>query len=253
MLRIIIAAVICVSALPFVAHADGSKSHDSKSSGTNDAYPAQLSLRPLTLFQGMTETRVFGGYWRIQDGPNVAAVSLEARFGIIDWWDASARTLVLVRPDFEWRDVVTLATRVLVYDSARFDFAPGVLVPINFDRADGAHTFPGVALNATARAYITSRYSVICGEGLLPVSVGRRASLDLNCSVVLQGSPNFGVRVSGQLAHIRLHGNVRESTFPGNSWALTYFYSIGNWLDVSVTNSYSGNDVGLIGGISIRN
>tara|TARA_R110002073_G_scaffold336372_1_gene532583 strand:- start:2102 stop:2899 length:798 start_codon:yes stop_codon:yes gene_type:complete len=252
-LLIIAIAAIGVSAAPNRAIADGGEADGSESGSTKEAYPAQLSLRPLTLFEGMTQATLSGGYWWINDEPNQSPVSLTARFGITDWWDASARTFLRLSPDAEWRDVVSLSTKMLAYDSARVDFAPGIHVPINFDLADDAHLFPAVALDATTRVFITKRYSVIIGKGLVPLGIGRRASLNLNYSFVVQGKPNFGIRFSSQLFHIRLNGDVRKSGFQNVPPVLTFFYSFGNWMDISVTNAQYGGAFGLFGSISIRN
>ncbi len=259
-LLIIATAATLVGAFPSRALADDSETGGTAVSGETDVYPAQLSLRPLTLFQGMAETSLSGGYVWIEDEPNIAAVSFGARVGITDWWDVSSFTFFRLAPDAEWRDVVGLSTKVLAYNSSRVDFAPGVTVPVNFDQADDTHLFPGIVLDATARIFaakwqsgsLSRVVSVSCGEGLLPLGVGRRASLNLNCSVVGQGKPNFGFRISGELLHIRLGGDVRESSFLSTLPAVTYFHSIGNWVDLSATYRFAGDAFELSGGISIR-
>ena len=216
------------------------------------AYPAQLSLRPLTLPQGMAQAAMSGGYWWLDDQQNTAPVSLRARVGITDWWDASVHTFFLLTPETEWLEAASLSTRILAYDSARIDFAPGVYVPVDFDQADDAHLLPGVAIDATTRIHITERYSVTCGDGLVPLSIGRRASVNLNCSVIAQRDPRMGLIFSGQLFHIRLHGDVRESRFASAPVALTLFRSVGNWIDLGVTYASGGGDHGLSGGVVLR-
>lgn len=259
LLAIVAAAVLAECGSGGDADADEGEAAGKEAAEANEEYPAHLSLRPLTLPQGMTQATLSGGYLWIDDGPNIAPVSIRATVGITDQWDASVRTFSRLKPDVEWGEGASLSTKVLVYDSARLDFAPGISVPINFDKADDAHLFPGVAVSATARAFIVDRYaetsprivSVTCGQNLLPLKIGRRASLDLNCSMVAQGNRGYGARISLQLFHIRLSGDVRESTFLKPSPTVTFFYSIGNWIDFAASYVGGGYE-GVFGSVALR-
>lgn len=240
------------------AHAEGGEAASKEAPEASEEYSAQLSLRPLTLPQGMTQATLSGGYRWMDDEPKIASVSIRAKVGITARWDVSVKTLARVKPDVEWVKGASLATKILAYDSARLDFAPGLHV--NFGKADYPHLLPGVALDATTRIYILNRkserfskvLSVACGDGSLALAVGRRASLNLNCSIVAQGNRGYGARISAQLFHLRLNGDVRESTFLNALPAVTYFHSIGSWMDFAATYASGGGYEAFFGSVAIR-
>lgn len=247
-------AIVCLAVgVSSKAHADEGAPHVAAPKKTKETYPTQLNLRPLTLFQGMTEATMTGGYWWVDDQRNIAPVSTGVTFGITDYWQASIITSFRLKPDTLWRETVRLATRILAYDSVRVDFAPGVGGLLNFDNAENAHRFPALALDATTRIHVNKHYSLTCGNALIPLSIGRRASLDLNCSLIMQGPlNNFGIRLNAEIFHIRLNGQVRESAVLDNIPTADLIKTIGNWIDLSVTYRTGSFYKGLFGSIRLR-
>lgn len=201
------------------------------------SYPTELIYRPLTLPRQMIETSLSGGYWWMDEEPNTSVAWASLRYGITDCWRASVSTGFGATPEIKWVELVVLSTRHLAVDTSWLDFAPGLRAPVDLSDDEDAHMFPGVTVDATTRLYITDSMALHLGEGLVPIGIDNKSlSIDMNYSLIAQkpGS-RFGMRMSVQALHVRVYGDVRESSLSPDALLIGAFFSPNNRWDIRLT------------------
>ncbi len=146
-----------------------------------DEYPLQERLRPLTLPAGMAEGELAFGY----ADPNYPSADggvdtqIRAALGIADRAEVRVGTGIAWSPDVAWQDNVTLEVHALASDGKRFDFAPGVVVPLTFVD-DG----PLVDVNVDLFGrYLTGRSFLYFGRNAISINV----------------NPDFGIGINGNV------------------------------------------------------
>ncbi len=148
-------------------------------------YPTQERLRPLVLPDGMGEVGLGIDYTNIA---STDFVNLGAGFGfgIGDKVEVGLATGLALVPDVAWTESVTLRGHYLAVDGKKFDWAPGVLLPISFQQ--GAPF--GVVLDLPGRLLVGDRAFLYFGNGAIPITI----SPDFALSIV--GNGGVGVQFS---------------------------------------------------------
>lgn len=220
----------------------------------NPTYPIAYIERPLTLPALMTEAELSAGYWWVEEEENVSTTRVTASFGLTDWWQASAWTRFYLKPDSEWGETVGVATRMRALDTARFDLAPGLSLPLLFDGDRDTWPVPAVTIHGRARIRVLRRTALYFGDNLAPFGLGdsESASIDLNSAVVSQFNEHLSMRLSAQIFHIRVYGDVRESSAGPGVFSMSLLMSPTNLIDVWLGYQLSSSSDGVVGGIAGR-
>ncbi|HEU5057470.1 MAG TPA: hypothetical protein VFU21_13130 [Kofleriaceae bacterium] len=216
-------------------------------------YPVVFVERPLTLPARMAQVSISGARWWIEEEDDVSITSVGAVVGLTDRWQVSSSTRWRLAPEREWREIVGVGSRVLAVDTARFDLAPGLSVPILFDGDRDTGAVPAVTLDAIARIRAVRRIALYLGDDLATVGFtgDGSASIDLNATLVTQLNDHLALRISAEVLHIRLHGDGRESGGP--YWlAWMAVASPASWIDLWLGIQLQSESDAAIGGVTGR-
>lgn len=212
-------------------------------------YPVVFIERPLTLPARMTQVSLSAGYSFVEEEDDVSSTRVGAVVGLTGWWQVSASTRWRLAPERAWGDVVGVGSRVLVVDTARFDFAPGLSVPVLFDGDRETGAVPAVTIDAIARIRAARGIALYLGDDLVTFGLAgdRAASIDLDAALVTQVNDHLAVRISAEVLHVRLRGDGRESGGP--YWvALMAVASPASWIDLWLgVQLQSGSDAAIAG------
>jgi hypothetical protein len=250
---LVVAACLLAAETTSLADSGQALSAEELAAPQPEAYPTAYIERPLTLPAMMAEASATAAHWWIDDEEDESTGRALASVGLTDWWQVSTRTRFFLSPERAWSETVGVASRLLVVDTARFDFAPGLDATLLFD---GDRDTPGVravAIDSLARFRIWRRAALYLGDDLARFGFGdgRSISVDLRAAYVTQLGDHVALRVSALLVHLRAFGDGPVSGGPSVP-AMSTIVTPASWIDLWVGFQPASDSEGLFGGLSCR-
>lgn len=182
------------------------------------AYPRAEIQRPLVLPGSMVEAELNGGAVGAADTVG-GAVNLRGAVGIGDVLELGVGTGIAIADSVGWNETIGLSAHVLAKDGQRFDWAPGLTVPINLAQGAGF----GLDVDLTSRYVTGKKVWMYFGKGAIPIAITPDVGIALaaNGGLGFQVSEGTAVLIDTNLARLDILPDVNVTgvwdTFVGNA------------------------------------